>query len=182
MKTITKTAATLICLCLLLTFAFAKKPKAIFEKNTDFSRYKSYAWASGTAAPDVIVNQVIIQGIEYQLENAGLTKRDAQNADLLVRYDAAGGVQGGSTATDPTYAASGGMAPITASSVWTTGGSMDVVMKGSLSVRLLDKAQQRVVWTSVAEEGLDDRRARRVDQVSKIVREMFKDFPIGRKR
>jgi hypothetical protein len=88
-----------------------------------------------------------------------------------------GGADVASAATDPTYATSGGIAPITQSAVWTTGGWMDTLMKGTLCIRLLDTGKQQIVWTSVAEEGLDDRRARRVDQVSQIVQKMFKDFP-----
>jgi hypothetical protein len=157
--------------------ACAKKPKATFDKNTDFSRYLTYAWVAGTAAPDIIIDRVIVTSVEGELEQAGLKKVDPASADLLVRYDAAGGVDVSSGATDPTYAASGGVAPISSFSVWTMGGGLETQMKGSLLIRLADQQKNQIVWSCVAQEGLDDRKARRVKQVGEIVVQMFKDFP-----
>lgn len=173
----TSTAAILVGVLLCAIPALGKKPKATFDKNTDFSRYKTYAWVAGTAAPDIVVDKIIIGTIETQLERAGLKKADAGSADLLVRYDAAGGVSAASTATDPTYAASGGVAPVAVFNPWTMGGAMDTQMKGSLLIRLLDQSNKQIVWTCEAAEGLDDRRARRVEQVNQIVVKMFKEFP-----
>lgn len=176
---VTRTTIAALALSVLICTlpASAKKPKATYDKNTDFSRYKTYAWASGTSAPDIVVDKIIIGTIETQLERAGLKKVDAASADLLVRYDAAGGVSAASTATDPTYASSGGVAPVAVFNPWTMGGAMDTQMHGSLLIRLADQQKKQIVWSCVAEEGLDDRRARRVEQVNEIVVKMFKDFP-----
>ncbi len=169
------TIALSVLICILPVFA--KKPKATFDTGTDFSRYKTYAWSPGTAAPDVIMNTLIIGTIETQLERAGLKKADAASADLLVRYDAAAGVDAASTATDPTYAASGGVAPVAVFNPWTMGGAIDTQAKGTLLIRLLDQSKKQIVWSCEANEGLDDRRARRIKQVNEIIAKMFKEFP-----
>ena len=173
----TSIAAILVGVLLCTIPALGKKPKATFDKSTDFSVYKTYAWAAGTAAPDIVVDKIIIGTVETQLERAGLKKTDAGSADLLVRYDAAGGVSAASTAVDPTYATSGGVAPVAVYNPWTMGGAMDTQMKGSLLIRLLDQSKKQIVWSCEASEGLDDRRARRVEQVNQIVVKMFKEFP-----
>ncbi len=170
-------ASLALCVVICMLPAFAKKPKATFDKSTDFSRYKTYAWASGTAAPDITVDTIIIVTVEAQLERAGLKKADAESADVLVRYDAAGGVSAASTSTDPTYAGSGGVAPVAVFNPWTMGGAMDTQMKGSLLIRILDQSKKQVVWSCEAGEGLDDRKARRLEQVNDIVVKMFKEFP-----
>jgi hypothetical protein len=176
---VTRTTVAALALSVLICAlpASAKKPKATFDKNTDFSRYKTYAWVPGTVAPDIIVDKIIISTVETQLERAGLKKGDTASADLLVRYDASGGADASSAATDPTYAATGGVAPMSSYNLWTVGGGMEIQMKGSLLIRLADQANKKVVWSCLAQEGLDDRRARRLEQVSEIVVKMFKEFP-----
>ncbi len=166
-----------VIILLLFNPAFAKKPKTTFDKNVDFSQYKTYAWVKGTAAPDASMDVLITFSVDQQLQGYGLRTAEPASADLLVRYDAAGGVESSSAANDPTYAASGGIAPITPSAIWTTGGTIDTLTRGSLSIQLLDQAKQRVVWTSTVQEGLDDRPMRRMKQVHEIVGKMFKGFP-----
>ncbi len=162
---------------LLSSATWGKKPKTSFDKAVDFSRYKTYAWANGTAAPDSVMDGVIIRNIDYELQRLGLQPAPASTADLLVRYDVAGDAQASSAASDPTYTATGGYAPTTYWPAWTSGGAVDIRMKGSLCVRLMDQVKQTVIWTSIAEAGLDSRRYKRAQQVIEIIGKMFKDFP-----
>ncbi len=164
-------------LLLWTTPGWGKKPRTWFDKSVDFSQYKTYAWVDGTAAPDTLVNTIIIQAVDYELQHTGLRLAPANTADLLIRYDVAGGVQASSAATDPTYAASGGIAPITSAALWTTGDAIDIRTKGSLRIGLMDQAKKQVIWTSAAEAGLDSRRVKRIEQVNQIIEEMFKEFP-----
>lgn len=157
--------------------AYAKKPKTSFDKGADFSQYKTYAWVNGTAAPEPIVDTVIMATVDQELRKAGLRMVEPASADLLVRYDVAGGVVSSSPATDPTYAASGGVLPYTTTAIWTTGESIDTLIKGSLCIQLLDQSKQKVVWSSVVQEGLDDRRPKRLEQAAQAVQRMFKDYP-----
>lgn len=166
-----------VTILLWITPGWAKKPRTTFDKSVEFSQYKTYAWVTGTAAPDAVVNTIIIQAVDYELQHAGLQLAPANIADLLIRYDVAGGTQASSAASDPTYAASGGYAPITSTALWTTGDAVDIRTKGSLCVQLMDQASTRIIWTSVAQAGLDSRRVKRIEQVNQVIEQMFKEFP-----
>jgi hypothetical protein len=54
--------------------------------GTDFAKYKTYEWVSvkDGAHPDPIVDQQIEQALDAQLATKGLTKTDADIADLYV--------------------------------------------------------------------------------------------------
>jgi hypothetical protein len=58
------------------------------DKDTDFSRFKTYAWAQGWSADDEAVDREIVAAIERQLEMLGLTKVAAGRCDVLVSYEA----------------------------------------------------------------------------------------------
>src|SRR5215470_4738149 len=78
-----------ICFLLMTgTIAFAQKVTVDFDKNTDFSKYKTYAFSTGTPTPVTLTNQRIEQAIEAQLVAKGLT-RVASNSDLSVVYHCA---------------------------------------------------------------------------------------------
>src|SRR5450631_3847390 len=56
--------------------------------GTDFSKFKTYKWVSisGVEYPNQIVDQQIKQSIDSQLASKGLTKVDADTADLYIGY------------------------------------------------------------------------------------------------
>jgi hypothetical protein len=77
-----------ICFLLMTGTTFAQKVTVDFDKNTDFSEYKTYAFSTGTPTPETLTNQRIKQAIEAQLVAKGLT-RVATNPDLSVVYHCA---------------------------------------------------------------------------------------------
>lgn len=159
----------------------AKKPKVVVDPTADFTLYKTYAWVSGTAAPNPLMNTAITTTIDSELERGGLTRiEDIRKADLLVRYDVEGGAQVSYSASDPTYAASGGVPPPNAT-VWGTGSGAVAVQEGAIEVRLMDRVRQHVVWTSATEGKLDDQLSKRYQQAVEKVQELFKDFPPKKK-
>src|SRR5262245_39254636 len=68
--------------------ALAQKVNVDFDKGADFSKYKTYAWATGTPAGNPMIHQRIIAGIEAQLAMKGLRKADG-TPDIIVSYHAA---------------------------------------------------------------------------------------------
>src|SRR5258707_11194310 len=68
--------------------AFAGNVNVDFDKNTDFSNYKTYSFAAGTPTPQTLTNQRIESAIEAQLTAKGLTKVES-NADLTVVFHCA---------------------------------------------------------------------------------------------
>ncbi len=175
------TVSLLVVSFILLGTAYGKTPKTVTDKSADFSRYRTYAWSPGAPAPNPIMDSLIIATVDHELQQAGLDRVDPAAADLLVRYDVGASIQSASAVTDPTYTASGGAAPLTTSPAWTVGGATQSLARGNLSIRVMDKAKERVVWSSIAEENLDDAMSRRARQVDKLVVRMFKQFPRAKK-
>src|SRR6266480_2000752 len=71
--------------------ASAQDIKYNFLPGTDFSKYKTYKWVRipKVEYPNQILDEQIMQAIDAQLGLKGLTKTEADNADLYVGYQAA---------------------------------------------------------------------------------------------
>jgi hypothetical protein len=62
--------------------------KVAFDKETNFSALKTYAWSARYSAIDRAVHAQIIAAIDRQLGDVGLSKQTAGPSDVLVIYDA----------------------------------------------------------------------------------------------
>ena len=76
-----------VVLALLITAgeSFAQKVDVDFDKDVDFSKYKTYAFTEGTPTPVTLTNQRIEKAIDAQLAAKGLTRVES-NADLTVVF------------------------------------------------------------------------------------------------
>ena len=160
---------------------WAQKVETGYDKSTDFSRYKTFAWIPSTVpATNPVLATLINAGIEHELTQKGLRKVDS-DPDLLVKsYGGATEVAGGFAAEDPNYTASGG-APMPGDNMWV--GSLPPtpvpqVMQGSITVDLIDARQKHLVWRGTAKGKMDyDKREKLLDQANKAVSEIFKKYP-----
>src|ERR1044072_3039424 len=75
-------------LLVLASGAWAQKVNVDFDKGTDFSKYKTYSWATGTPAQNPMMHQRIVAGIDAQLAAKGFRKVES-NPDIVVVYHAA---------------------------------------------------------------------------------------------
>ena len=102
----------------LVTELAAKKAQINYDKTTDFSKFKTYAWVPGTPAPDPRIDKYITDSVTDVFRRSGMTEAKPGEADIVATYHVAGSsdVSVG-TALDPTYAASGGVA-VPGTSVW----------------------------------------------------------------
>src|SRR5258705_3486511 len=81
-----------VCTGLFLSVAIsAQDIKYNFLPGTDFAKYKTYKWARVPKVqyPDQILDTQIMQAIDTQLAQKGLTKSSGDEADLVVTYQAA---------------------------------------------------------------------------------------------
>jgi len=71
--------------------AAAQDVRYNFDQSADFSKFKTYKWVSIKNAPQVdeLTAKQITQTIDAELAKKGLTKTDADNADLYVTYQTA---------------------------------------------------------------------------------------------
>jgi hypothetical protein len=176
---VTATCASLVFVLLLVPQLDAQKVKIEYDKTTDFSKYKTYAWVQGTPLFDPHLDAYVRNSVTDMLHHIGMTEAPINAADILVTYHAAIGTDiSVGTALDPTYAATGGT-PMPGQSIWQTssGAAPAHVTKGSLAFEILDRAANRPVWTGVAKNTVKDTQHERQDQLQKVLDKLFRTFP-----
>ncbi|HEX2330122.1 MAG TPA: DUF4136 domain-containing protein [Candidatus Angelobacter sp.] len=161
--------------------AWAQKIETGHDKAADFSRYKTYAVVPRDApAMNPMIGTLIDGTVENQLNQKGLHKVDS-DPDLLVKtYGGPSDMQSSYAASDPNYTGSGGI-PLTGTDMWTGSASpmpLPPVVKGQLTVDLIDARQKHLVWRATAKGKMDpDDRKKLLDQANKAVEKMFKEYP-----
>jgi Domain of unknown function (DUF4136) len=141
--------------------------------GTDFTKFKSYKWIAiqGAVTPDQIVDQEIKMAIDMGLAAKGLTKTDADTADLYVGYQ---------TAVDQEKqwnAYGGGLG-------WRVGGGMasatsSTIAIGTLGLDIYDQAGKQLVWRGAATKTIDAKAKpeKRQENINKAVTKLLKNFP-----
>lgn len=162
----------------------AQKVKIDYDKTTDFSKFKTYAWVPGTPVFDPRLDAYIRNSVIDMLRHMGMTEAPVNAADILVTYHAAVATDlSVGTALDPTFAATGGV-PMPGQSVWeTAGGAAPThVSKGSLAFEILDRVANRPIWTGIAKQTVGDTQHERWNQVQKALDKLFRSYPPGPKK
>ena len=157
----------------------AQKVKIDYDKTTDFSKFKTYAWVQGTPVMDPRLDTYIKKSLDDMFHHIGMTEVSVSSADIVVTYHAAINTDlSVGTALDPTFAASGGVA-MPGQSIWETAGGAAAthVNKGGLAFEILDRAANRPVWTGTAQHTVSDKPSERWDQVQKALDKLFRAFP-----
>jgi uncharacterized protein DUF4136 len=172
---------------LLLTTASASAQDIRFnyDKNTDFSKFKTYKWVQlkDAAKLDNLVDQQIRDAVDAQLQAKGLSKTDDDGANLYVGYQAAvnqekefssyssGWGYGGGWYTGGWYNGMGGTT--------TTTGQTSTIYMGQLAVDMYDSANKDLVWRGVASKQLDTKAKpeKRQKNLTKAMTKLFKNYP-----
>jgi hypothetical protein len=75
-------------LLMIASSAFGQDVRHNFDKDTDFSKFKTYKWVTLKDAPrvDALLDKQIRDAFDAQLATKGLSKVDGDDADLFVGY------------------------------------------------------------------------------------------------
>src|SRR5882724_875228 len=86
-----KLAFLMIALLSGVSSAVAQDIRYDFDKDKDFSKYKTYKWVpiKGADQPDDLTSKQITAAIDAELATKGMTKTDADTADLYIGYQTA---------------------------------------------------------------------------------------------
>ena len=136
------TALLLLAAC----SALAQDVRYNFDKNSDFSKFKTYKWVpiEGATKLNDLVDKQIRDTLDAELTQKGLSKVDTETADLLIGYQAAIGQEkqfssystgygyGGGWYRGGWYGGAGGMS--------TTTGQTSTIHIGQLAVDMYDPA------------------------------------------
>jgi hypothetical protein len=166
------------------TATLAQDVRYDFDKDKDFSKYKTYKWVpiKGADQPDDLTAKKVTDAIDTELATKGFSKTDSDTADLYIGYQTALGSekQFTSYSTDWGYGGGwgrgwygGGMGSST------TYGSTSTVYVGQLDVSIYDSAQKQLVWRGVATKTLDPKAKpeKKEKNIAKAVQKLLKNFP-----
>ena len=166
--------------------AFAQDVRYDFDKDKDFSKYKTYKWVpiKGADLPDDLTQKALTSAIDAELATKGLTKTDSDNADLYVGYQTAIGQEKEFTSYNTGwgygpgwgggwYGYGGGM------SSTTTYGSTSTVYVGQLDLSMYDPAAKQLVWRGTASKTLDPKAKpeKKQKNITKAVAKLLKKYP-----
>jgi len=139
--------------------------------GTNFPKYHTYKWVSieGGAHPNQIIDAEIKQAVDQQLATKGLTKTDAEKADLLVGYQVAVDQQKQWNAYGMGRGFGGGMGTATSSNI-------DI---GTLVLDMYDPSTKQLVWSGRATKTIDPSSNEQKNQknLDKAMPKLLKHYP-----
>src|SRR6516225_269264 len=142
-----------------VTPAVAQDVRYDFDKDKDFSKFKTYKWVEikGAQLPDELTQKAITSAIEAELARKGLTKTDSDNADLYLGYQTAIGQEKEFTSynTGWGYGPGWGGGWYGGGGMSTTYGSTSTVYVGHLNLSMYDSASKQLVWRGSASKTID---------------------------
>jgi len=164
--------------------ASAQKIKVNYNKQTDFSQYKTFAWADHGAVAHPLLADDVEGAIEQELKARGLNDVGLKASPNLI-IQVYGSIDQDSTfySNDPLYMATGGIPPFDPSfsgplDTGYYGNTTVTIHKGQLVVDLLDADKKKLVWRGMAQQNLSNNPDKRMDQVNAAVSKMFKEYPV----
>ena len=172
-------------LLLVATVAFSQDVRYNFDKNADFSKFKTYKWVNLKDAAKVndLVAKQITDTIDAELATKGLTKVDDDSANLYIGYQAGIGTEkqftsyssdwgyGGGWYRGGWYGGAGGMS--------TTTGTTDTIYIGQLALDMYDSSNKDLAWRGVASKTIDEKAKPEKQQknLAKAVKKLLKNYP-----
>jgi hypothetical protein len=170
--------------CAFGAFAGAQDVRYNFDKETDFSKFKTYKWVTlkNAAQLDDLLDKQIKQALDAELATKGLTKVDTDNADLFVGYQGAVGQEKQFTS----FSSDWGYGPGWYGRGWyggggssTTTGQTSTIYVGQLALDMYDSAKHDLVWRGLASKTIDPKAKPEKQQknLAKAVKKMLKNYP-----
>jgi hypothetical protein len=168
---------------LMSSVAVAQDVRYNFDKSADFAAFKTYKWVVVKDAPkvDELKDKQIKESLDTELAKKGLTKIDADTADLYIAYQAAVGSEKQFTSYNSGwdygpgwyrggwYGGGGGM----------TTGQTSTIYTGQLAVDMYDSKNHDLVWRGVVSKTLDPKANPEKQQknLNKAVAKLLKNYP-----
>ena len=154
-----------------------------FDQNTDFSKYKSYKWVSIKNADQVdeLTAKQITAAIDAELAKKGLSKTDADNADLYIGYQTAIGTEKQLNAYSTGWGYGPGWGPgwYGGMGMSSTTVSTSTIYLGQLDLDMYDAPKKELVWRGIASKTIDAKAKpdKRLKNIQKSVAKLLKNYP-----
>jgi hypothetical protein len=165
--------------------ALAQDVRYDFDKDKDFSKYRTYKWVQikGADQPDDLTARAITKAIDAELAQKGFTKTDADSADLYIGYQTALNQEKEFTSFNTGWGYGpgwgGGWYGYGGMSSGTTYGSTSTVYIGQLDLSMYDPGTKQLVWRGVASKTLDSKAKpeKKEKNINKAVSKLLKKYP-----
>jgi uncharacterized protein DUF4136 len=170
---------------LLACSALAQDVRYNFDKNTDFSKFKTYKWVAlkGATPLNDLTDRQIKDAVDAELVKKGLSRTDGDSADLYIGYQAAIGQEkqftsfssdwgyGGGWYRGGWYGGGPGMS--------TTTGQTSTIYTGQLALDMYDSANHTLVWRGLASKTIDTKAKpdKQQKNLTKAVAKLLKNYP-----
>ena len=165
-------------LFLLITVAVSARAQYVsvdFDKQCDFTAYKTYAWTTGTPAKNAVLAQRITEGVDSKLAAKGLRKVEpGSNPDLIVLYHAAAGADTQINTTNSDGYNWGRK--------WNGGADTPTTGEGTfpaveLTVDIGEARTKKLLWLGSGVDTRSNKQTLTEKSIDKILDKMFKKFP-----
>jgi len=175
---------TIGAIFLLAGSAFGQDVRYNFDKNADFSKFKTYKWVPIKDAQKVddLTDKQIKDAVDAELAKKGLTKVDGDYADLFIGYQTAIGTEKQYTS----YNTDWGYGPGWYRGGWygspgggMTTGQTSTIYVGQLALDMYDSANHDLAWRGTASKTLDPKAKpdKRQKNLTKAVAKLLKNYP-----
>jgi hypothetical protein len=177
-----KKAFLLVCLLSVVAAvsAAAQTPGYTFDRESDFSKYKTYKWVSIPNAQklDDLTSDQLTGSLEVELAKKGLTRSQSDNADLYLGYQIAPPDQ-----KQLTYYDIGGSYGSVAGGNMATAATTVTVHSGRLVLYMYDATKKQLVWRGMVPNAIDanakpDKKQKHMD---KAVAKLLSEYPPKKK-
>lgn len=155
-----------------------------FDKNTDFSRFKTYKWVTlkDAAKPNDLTDKQIMASVDSQLATKGLSKVDSDTADLFIGYQAGIGQEKQFTSYNSDWGYGGGWYGrgwYGAGGSGMTTGQTSTIYTGQLAVDMYDTKNHDLVWRGVVSKTIDPKAKpeKQEKNLNKAVAKLLKNYP-----
>lgn len=163
--------------------AVAQDVRYNFDKEADFSKFKTYKWVAMKEAPKVddLLDKQIKDAIDAELAKKGLSKTDSDPADLYVGYQAGVGTEKQFTSYDSGW----GYGPGWYRGGWYGGGGgittgqTSTIYVGQLALDMNDAKDRDLVWRGVVSKTIDPKAKpdKQQKNLAKAITKLLKNYP-----
>jgi len=177
-----------ILYALLATGAIAQDVRYNFDKNTDFTKFKTYKWVvlKDAAKIDNLRDRQIKEIVDAELATKGLQKVEDDSADLFIGYQAGIGQEKQLTSYNSNWGYGAGWYRggwYGSGGASTTTGQTSTIYNGQLVVDMYDSANHDLVWRGLATKTIDvDAKPDKQEKnLSKTIKKLLKNYPPTKK-
>ena len=156
-----------------------------YDQQADFTKFKSYKWVKveGGQPIDDITDSQIRAAIDKQMAIKGLSKTDADTADLLLAYQVATNTEKQLTTWNTGYGMGPGWGGRWYGGYYGGGGmttaTTSTIRIGTLALDMYDAQGKKLVWRGMASKQIDPKAKpeKRQKNLEKGAAKLLKGFP-----